>query len=346
MKINFTPVKTSINYGINNFEISEDVFDVDVNSFKNFKLENTEKCEIVDLNEEVKNIFAFDKDFNKNLNLNFNKKITIKESSTLPIIIKFDIKKDENLIENLFIEACKNVKANIILNLDSYSTTTHIGKLSLFLQENSYLNVVVLTNFKNKSTNIFSHQNVILENAKLDFMLIDFGCDTSIVQNVSSLNGSSAKSNLKALYLGRQENKLDYNFVQNIFGENCLSDINVVGALFNKSLKNFKGTINFNKGCKKSVGNEKEFCMLLSNKARSKALPMLLCSEEDVSGNHSTAVGKINSKELFYVMSRGLNKKESIKLLLKAKFSNILNEIFDENLKEDVINKIDERIKL
>ena len=116
MKINYTPVKTSINYGINNFEILEDVFNFDVNSFKNFKLENAEKCEIVNLNEEVKNIFTFDQNFNKDLNFNFSKKIIIKESSTLPIIIKFDIKKGENLIENLFIEARKNVKANVILN--------------------------------------------------------------------------------------------------------------------------------------------------------------------------------------------------------------------------------------
>ena len=41
--------------------------------------------------------------------------------------------------------------------------------------------------------------------------------------------------------------------------------------------------------------------MLLSDKAKSKALPMLLCTEEDVEGNHSTATGKLDEKELFYI---------------------------------------------
>ena len=56
----------------------------------------------------------------------------------------------------------------------------------------------------------------------------------------------------------------------------------------------------------KSKGNENEFCMLLSEKAKSLALPMLLCTEDDVEGNHSTASGKVDEEQLFYIMTRGL----------------------------------------
>lgn len=50
--------------------------------------------------------------------------------------------------------------------------------------------------------------------------------------------------------------------------------------------------------------------MLLSDKAKSKALPMLLCTEEDVEGSHSTATGKVDESELFYLMTRGFSKKK------------------------------------
>ena len=63
------------------------------------------------------------------------------------------------------------------------------------------------------------------------------------------------------------------------------------------SKKNFKGTINFIKGAKKAKGNENEYCMLLSDTAKSLALPMLLCTEDDVEGNHSTATGKADKEE-------------------------------------------------
>ena len=124
------------------------------------------------------------------------------------------------------------------------------------------------------------------------------------------------------------------------------SDINieVQGALKDSARKHFKGTIDFKKGCKKATGNENEACVLLSDTAKSLALPMLLCSEEDVEGNHSCSAGKIGEKELFYIMSRGFELKDAMKMMVRAKFNNILKNIKDEELKEQILNEIDERL--
>ena len=110
------------------------------------------------------------------------------------------------------------------------------------------------------------------------------------------------------------------------------------------SKKHFKGTIDFKKGCKKAKGNENEACMLLSDTARSLALPMLLCSEEDVEGNHSSSAGKIGEKELFYIMSRGFELKEAMKLMVRAKFNKILTNVKNENLKNEILEEIDCRL--
>ena len=94
----------------------------------------------------------------------------------------------------------------------------------------------------------------------------------------------------------------------------------------------------------KSKGNENEACMLLSDKAKSIALPMLLCSEEEVEGNHSSAAGKVGEKELFYIMSRGFNLKEAMKLLVRAKFNTIIENIYDETIKSEILYEIDKRL--
>lgn len=116
------------------------------------------------------------------------------------------------------------------------------------------------------------------------------------------------------------------------------------GALKDISKKHFKGTIDFKNGSKKAKGNENEFCMLLSDTARSIALPMLLCKEEDVEGNHSTAAGKIDEKTLFYLMSHGFNRNEAMKLVVKAKFNKILEKIQNQELREEILNEIDKRL--
>lgn len=84
--------------------------------------------------------------------------------------------------------------------------------------------------------------------------------------------------------------------------------------------------------------------MLLSDKAKSIALPMLLCSEEDVEGNHSSSAGKVGEKELFYIMSRGFELKEAMKLMVRAKFNKILENITDEDLKQKILEEIDKKL--
>ena len=84
--------------------------------------------------------------------------------------------------------------------------------------------------------------------------------------------------------------------------------------------------------------------MLLSDTAKSLALPMLLCSEEDVEGNHSSSAGKADEKELFYIMSRGFDLKEAMKLIVRAKFNNIILGIEEEELREEILTEIDKRL--
>ena len=117
------------------------------------------------------------------------------------------------------------------------------------------------------------------------------------------------------------------------------------GTLKDTAKKNFKGTIDFKRGCKKAKGDENEFCMLLSPKAKSLALPMLLCTEADIEGNHSTASGKVDEKSLFYIMSRGFSESEAIRLIVRARFNNIIERIKDEELKEIILQEIDNRLE-
>ena len=82
----------------------------------------------------------------------------------------------------------------------------------------------------------------------------------------------------------------------------------------------------------------------LSDKAKSIALPMLLCTEADVEGNHSTASGKVDESAVFYIMSRGLSYKEAVRLLVKANFNKIIEGIQDEEVKTEILQEIDKRL--
>lgn len=56
------------------------------------------------------------------------------------------------------------------------------------------------------------------------------------------------------------------------------------------------------------------------------------------------AHGKIGKKELFYIMSRGFTQKEANKLIVRAKFDKIIENIENEELKCQIAKEIDEKL--
>ncbi|MEI3187275.1 MAG: SufD family Fe-S cluster assembly protein [Lachnospiraceae bacterium] len=50
-----------------------------------------------------------------------------------------------------------------------------------------------------------------------------------------------------------------------------------------------------------------------------RTIPLILCAEEDVEGNHGASIGKLDDQTLFYLASRGIPKEEAEKMLARAR---------------------------
>ena len=55
-------------------------------------------------------------------------------------------------------------------------------------------------------------------------------------------------------------------------------------------------------------------------------------------------LGKVDDKVLFYLMTRGFSKKEATKIIVKAKMNDLIDSIEDEELKNEIITRIDEML--
>ena len=249
-----------------------------------------------------------------------------------------------NLINQIEIIATGDT--NVIIEYKSQTTQKclHNGIIRTIANENAKLNVTIVNLLNEESDNFEAIENKLEKNSKVNYTIIDIGGKTSVSNYYSNVIGENADNDLKSIYLGIGEQRKDINYIAELRGTKTNINIDVQGALKDSAKKNFKGTIDFKKGSKKAKGNENEYCMLLSDKAKSIALPMLLCTEEDVEGNHSTASGKVDEKQLFYIMTRGISYKEAVKLIVKSKFNKIIERISDEDLKEEVLSEIDKRL--
>lgn len=334
MELNNTPVRTSRNFNINNIKIDVKIPE-DIKKFKNMQI--PEDATVLKEDLSLKNGIGLDY-------IKANSKIKINlENKEEQIICNFD-KENQNLIDQILINA--KGKSTITIEYKSLGEEKHFhnGVLKLIADENAEVNINIINLLNEKSDNFQAIESILNKNAKVNYTIIEIGGKSSITNYYSNLQGENAQNDVKTVYLGVDEQLKDINYIAELYGTKTNINIDVQGALSDKAKKHFKGTIDFKKGCKKAKGDENEYCMLLSDKAKAIALPMLLCAEEDVEGNHSTASGKVDSKVLFYIMSRGLSYKEAVKLLVKSRFIKIIEQISDQNLKNEIISKIDEKL--
>lgn len=334
MELNNTPVRTSKNFNINNIKIDVKIPE-DIKEFKNMQI------------PEDATVLKEDLSLKYGIGLNYieaNSKIKINlENKEEKIVCNFD-KENQNLTDQILINAKGKSTITIEYKSQGEEKYFHNGVLKVIADENAEVNVNIINLLNETSDNFQAIESILNKNAKVNYTIIDIGGKSSITNYYSNLQGENAQNDVKTVYLGVDEQLKDINYIAELYGAKTNINIDVQGALSDKAKKHFKGTIDFKKGCKKAKGDENEYCMLLSDKAKAIALPMLLCAEEDVEGNHSTASGKVDSKVLFYIMSRGLNYKEAVKLIVKSRFIKIIEQISEQNLKNEIISKIDEKL--
>jgi feS assembly protein sufD len=356
LKLNETPVRTARNFKINNMKLENIEVPEVIPTFENVIIigdtskinieqnaDNTNTNLVYGLSEELTNQVKHGA--NQKIKLNINNTQNKKEKTEAEIDFKFD---DENaaLIDNIEITANENTKSTVIIKYTSNqeNESYHNGIIKAKAEKNSELNIILVNLMNTKSNNFLAIENEFEENAKINYTIVDFGGKHSITNYYSNLLGDNCDNQLNTIYLGKENQVFDLNYIGELRGKKSNIDIEVQGALKDTSKKHFKGTIDFKKGCKKATGNENEACMLLSDTAKSIALPMLLCSEEEVEGNHSSSAGKIGEKELFYIMSRGFELKEAMKLMVRARFNQILEKIEKKELREEILQEIDKRL--
>ncbi|MCR5720273.1 MAG: SufD family Fe-S cluster assembly protein [Lachnospiraceae bacterium] len=150
----------------------------------------------------------------------------------------------------------------------------------------------------------------------------------------SKLSGKKSEINVNIGYRVNSGELLDMNYIADQYGTKTVSEFNVLGVLKDEARKNFRGTIDFKRGCSKSEGAENESVLLIGEGMVNKTTPLILCTEEDVSGTHGASIGCLDENVMFYMKSRGLSEEGIYELLSRAKIRAIINTIPDEETRK------------
>ena len=176
----------------------------------------------------------------------------------------------------------------------------------------------------------------LAENAAFEVVQLQLGAQEIYNGVLASLDGAGAVFDAAIGYYGRRQQRLDMNFVANHYGKKTVSRITAGGVLQDEAFKLFRGTIDFKNGAAGAAGDESEDVLLLNEGVVNQSIPLILCSEEDVAGNHGASIGRLDDDLLFYLTSRGFSEAEAMRMMARAKIEAICRRLGDRKMQESV----------
>ena len=333
--LNPTPVRTANNFGIN--DITIDLKIPKASAFTRMSVEDNKDLEI-EINEKpisIQNRIGLEIKSNKNIHIKVPEGKVIKD--TVRLLFKLE---SNTLIDNVIIDVGKNSKVKLLFAYEG--TGFHFLKQEVKVREYANAHITISNMLDYDSMSFIAIENELEDNSKLKHSLVEFGGKNRVSNYHTIQSGFSTENNVDTIYLGNKDELIDINYLIEQFGKKSKCNVRVQGALNDNAKKHFKGFIDFKEGCTKSIGKENENCTLLSDKAISRSLPVLLCHEEDVEGAHGVSTGKIDEKKLFYIMTKGIPYEAAKKLIVKANFSSIIKDIPNDNCQSLIMKRVDE----
>ena len=158
------------------------------------------------------------------------------------------------------------------------------------------------------------------------------------------LDGKACEATLNGIYLLNGEQHLDnYMWAEHV-KENIPSHEVYKGVLDDNAHAVFSGRIYVHKEAQKTDAKQTNQNLLLTDTARVNTKPQLEIYADDVKCTHGATVGQLDQNSLFYLMSRGISKREARNLLIRAFLGELYDTITMEPVRERVIAMIDQKM--
>ena len=316
----------------------------------NFQFEEKNKIKVVDfLNDDFNN----KKEINSLVNLNH---ALSNHGYLLKIEDNYKFKKTL-VIYNIFTknlnEDILNVRNKIVVgkNSELHTIDFEINKSkdkfiynsheNIHLNENSIYKNIIL---HNENNNGYFHRfktNKLKANSNYNSFIFPSGPKFNKFDLQFDLEGENCECNLQsASYIDKDDHQEIKTKINHLF-PNCRSFQKVKNVLNSESKGIFQGKIYVQDVAQKTNAYQLSKAILLSENSEFNSKPELEIYADDVKCSHGSTSGSIDENLIFYLMSRGLSRKDSVGLLVNGFLSEIIESIKSETLKKFIKERLE-----
>lgn len=261
-----------------------------------------------------------------------------------PVTFTFDCKNKASSITSQVIEAKKDSSITVIMDFtsDKDAEGLHICQTRLYARTNAKIHLITVQTLGKNYIHLNDISTYCEENANIEVTQIELGAKKAYAGVYSTLREYQSSFKSDTAYFTRKDQELDMNYVVNHTGRKTECQMMVYGTLKDNAKKTYRGTIDFKNGCQGAVGNEQEETLLLNPQVVNKSIPVILCDEEDVAGEHGSTIGKLSNDVLFYMNAHCISQSEAEKIMTLSKINRVSALIEDGKLQERIAEYVEE----
>ena len=147
------------------------------------------------------------------------------------------------------------------------------------------------------------------------------------------LAGENASVEVVGLIIGKNSDEKSLEAYITHAAPRTKSKVIVKSVLRDRSTFAFRGNVKIEKGAKGADAYLRSDVLLFDDARMGDDTPALEILEPDVKAGHAATIGKVDEQMLFYLMSRGVTRKQAEKLLVEGFIGPIRKMLNDERLK-------------
>ena len=172
------------------------------------------------------------------------------------------------------------------------------------------------------------------ETLNLEFVILP-GESRDIALSVD-LVGEGAQAHIKALYLCKADEKVNFRIVMHHRAPGCHSTQIINGIAGGCAQVHFDGTIVVAPDAQQTEAYQENHNIVLTEEAKVETRPQLEIYADDVKCSHGATVGQLNPDELFYMRSRGIPEAEARTLQMLS----FLSPVIPAGREEEIENAV------
>ena len=201
----------------------------------------------------------------------------------------------------------------------------------------------VVQNWNEKTVSFQLDTTVAERDASVKNIAVNIGAERARYENQSRIEGPGANVKMYSLTVAEENQEFDQRTFQTHNAGNAVSDLLYKNALLDNAHTIFSGLIKVAENAQQTDAYQTNRNLLLDPTAEANALPGLEILANDVKCSHGATTGNVNAEELFYMMQRGIPKREAMKLMVFGFFEEVIEKIENDELAESLRSLIHQK---